>query len=319
MYYFFHVIRLFTENEGVVVLVQYLISYSSIILLYKAVVDIFGSITQGFITALIYLFFIDIITWNSYLLAESLYASMVCISLYLLWQVRNKPSLRLISLTSLVVVFTIFIKPTGIGLLGALGVVWLVRTLRKIQSGAMRSALAVGIILIFLAVVNRMLTTYLIIENYKIGEIIYAITTLPNHPDLDQMVITPPANAYEPPAEWPQIIRIPAFIIHHPVYWLKLFFSKVFYFLVHIRPYWSWSHNAVSLVFLIPAYLLAIRALVKGRLHGELRIFFLAYVTIHTLSVSLTSVDWDGRFIVPIIPVLFIAAVQGLSKPKSSI
>lgn len=217
-------------------------------------------------------------------------------------------------LAILIVLLTVLAKPTGIALLGAILAVAFYKVTSKLKIAAYKWMLLSSICILFLLLTNKMLSTFTLIENdYAKGEIVYGITTVsPNRPGLDKLIVIPPNNMYIPPIDHPPLLRIISFIIHHPAYWLKLFITKLFYFFFHIRPYWSLSHNLFSLLFLIPVYFFSIRGLVVGKLTKEKLLFLVPFFALHVLSVGLSTVDWDGRFLMPLLPVLFLLATAGI-------
>lgn len=310
---FTFVIHSISKSDLAIVIAQYLLSYIAVLSIYKTSTFIFSDANKALACSLFYICFIEIISWNSYILCESVYLSLTCISFYLLslWHLRSRNVFMLI-LTALVVLLTMFSKPTGIALLGALSAV----VLHSLWTKLKHTYLKVGAIfissVIFILLANKMLATYLIMENYQIGEIIYAISTLPGKPEYTSMIITPPHDLYIPSEKYSPVIRIIIFIANNPVYWVKLFCMKLFYFFSHVRPYWSVKHNLFCLFMLIPIYFYFFRGLVQNVLSNKLAIFTVTYVVLHALSVGITSVDWDGRFLMPVLPILFLLGTNGL-------
>lgn len=309
---FIFLVRIINEDLMTIAICQYLLSYLAVIALFKTSIIIFKNERVAFISAFLYIFFIEIISWNSYILPESLYLSAICFSLYVLVLIYYRQVRLYLYIVAIIVIpFSVLMKPTGISLLGALLVCLVYYIVKKMESKMLRCLFTSIVCIAFLLLVNRMLHTYLIMENYEKGEIIYAITTLPYNSDYDPLILTPPAGLYLPPDHYPPIIKILSFIYHHPVYWFHLFFTKMFYFFGHIRPYWSWYHNLFSILFLLPAYFYFFKSLVKCSVPFMISLFSMAYVILHVLSVCITSEDWDGRFLLPLLPVLFILCSKG--------
>jgi hypothetical protein len=165
----------------------------------------------------------------------------------------------------------------------------------------------------FLLLLDQMLKNYLILENYKLGEVIYEVTEAGKKYDVSYLLIDVPSNLYQPMAN-SSLLNIVLFAIHHPFYWSKLFLYKVFFLFVHVRPYWSGYHNTISMLFLIPSYYLFVRGIAyKWRQELLPFIFAVTYILFHALSIGLTSNDWDGRFLIPILPVIFLFSGKGLT------
>jgi hypothetical protein len=295
---------------------QYVLGLLAAIALYYTSVNLWGNRTHAFVTILFFLIFIEIGQWASYILAESLFVSFICFSLYLLSLTYKKSKNKLLYLaTAIVIFFTSFIKPTGVAFIGSLLIVLVVQVLRQQKSKVWRASLIGFSILAFLILVNQMLTTFLIMENYQKGEIIYAISTLPPRAEYEMMVITPPKEIYIPEENLPPLIKVIAFIFHHPIYWTQLFASKLFFLMAHVRPYWSKIHNVYSLAILLPGYVLFFKG-IKIERDNMLLVFSISYLVIHLLSVSITSDDWDGRFLLPMLPIIFLFTGRGINAIK---
>jgi hypothetical protein len=302
------------EGYNSIVLGQYLLSLFSVLALYQAARFLWPKKRYALLSALLLILFIDVPMWNSYVLTESLYVSFTCFSIYgiVLILKKEKPTWFIV-LTSLIILFTVLVKPTGIALLGAVSIVFASRWILKIRNELVKYAISVCLLISFASLLNTMLETYLIMDNYQLGEIIYDVTTLPDQLHGHVLIISPPENSYQPPDHYPQLAKIVLFFLHHPIYWTELFVSKIFYLLFHIRPFWSWSHNLFSLVVLIPCYYFAIQIIFRERsVHKQISLFAMVYLLIHILSVGITSEDWDGRFLMPMLPVVFLFAGRGM-------
>jgi 4-amino-4-deoxy-L-arabinose transferase-like glycosyltransferase len=306
-------IHLFHNSSIAIVVGQYLIGFLASISLYKTSFIIWQNKRSALITVLLYLLFIDISSWNSYVLAESIFVSFICFSMHCLVLVYSgKRNFWFILLTGIVVLFTVLIKPTGIALLGALLTVLIYKPLSEIKNKPAYTGTMIFIVCVFLLLVNRMLATYLVMENYQLGEIIYAVSTVSGQYDVTSLMVATPDNIYQPPADYPPLFKIISFFFHHPIYWLELFLSKAYYLLLHVRPFWSKGHNLFSLFVLIPSYFFFLKAIIQEKTNTQVVTFVKTYLFIHLLSVCITSDDWDGRFLIPMLPVIFLFEGRGL-------
>lgn len=312
---FVFVINLFFDGPLSIVIAQYILSLIAVVLVYKTSLLLFINTKAAIISSVSYILFIEILSWNSYILCESLYCSLTCISLYLIacTYKRTDPPPYLYILTAVAVGITTLTKPTGIALLGAILTIAFIRLWHNKKNISFRIAAALVVGTTFILVINKMLSTYLVIENYQLGEVIYAITTLPHNALYDTLIIDPPDNIYIPSQQYPPLLRIVMFILNNPFYFFWLFSSKVFYFIFHIRPYWSLTHNLFTLLFLIPFYFYCIRAFVAQNIQKEIKIFSAIYLLIHCISIGLTSEDWDGRFLMPLLPLIFLLGASEIS------
>jgi hypothetical protein len=119
--YLLIIFKIFSGSLVAAVIGQYVLSFLAVIALYYGAILLSRSIVSSVITCLLFVGFADIPQWNSYILAESVYTTFTCFSIYFLAIVRErKAGVIGISAAIAVVTFTFFIKPTGIALLGAL-------------------------------------------------------------------------------------------------------------------------------------------------------------------------------------------------------
>jgi hypothetical protein len=94
--------------------------------------------------------------------------------------------------------------------------------------------------------------------------------------------------------------------IFNPLYSLQLFGIKLFYYLMYIRPYYSWSHNILALCALIPMYVAFVRAIRGNFLGSYVKVFSLTLIGFSALSVALLSDNWNSRFLMPVLPLVFL-------------
>ena len=311
--YAFYIFVIQSLHSGIeyIIMGQYALGALAVVSLYCTSLNAWKNSFAAWFSCCVFIVFLDIAQWNSYVLTESLYTSFTCFSLYFLSLLyTGRRNYLLYTITILVVIFTFFIKPTGIALLGTVIIVLTFQVVQKLQSRILRLAVQVAACVLTLLLANRMLANYTIMENYQLGEVIYAVTTLPLEPGYHSLVVTPPDNLYVPPPHYPPLLKIIAFVVHHPIYWSQLFFTKAFFLLAHVRPYWSAFHNGYAILFLLSCYFLLVKAM-RSEKSNVLFLFALLYLAIHAVSVCLTSEDWDGRFLMPMLPVIMLASGQG--------
>ncbi|MFC4873609.1 hypothetical protein [Negadavirga shengliensis] len=304
-------VRSVHDSLGAIVLAQYLFSFMGLIAVYFAAGKVTANWLMALATAMLYLVFFEISIYNSYILCESLFVSMNAICLYFLvnWYRGNRQWFYLVP-GALVLIYTVSIKPTGIALMGAMLALFIFFLWRRLGSAVLKTAF-VGLVAIgFLVLVNRMLATYGMMNDYRLGEIVYGVSGFDQSNFYPLLTVERPEQLYLPGRSYGPLAQIVLFIGHHPLYWSKLFFGKLFYYFAHIRPYWSLWHNVYSVLLLVPLYGFAIKGMIS--FSPTARIFVLAFICIHALSIGLTTVDWDGRFLLPLLPLLFVLAGKGV-------
>jgi hypothetical protein len=160
--------------------------------------------------------------------------------------------------------------------------------------------LMVGLFLLL----NAMLKDSMLVESYASGEVIYPSISLGIKPPVDLII---PITDHYP------LTRVVLFIAGNPIYFLKLYFVKLFLFLGNMKPYYSPIHNVMIALVLYPLYGMAIRGYkIMDRHQGKY--FIAAYVVTQSFSVAMTSENWDGRFLIPLLPFIFILSAIGIGK-----
>lgn len=292
-----------------VVLTQYILSFIAVICIYMAALQLFNSHSSALIAALLYLGFFEICLYSAYILCEANLVSLTTISLYFitLWH-KGKSNIWNILLGSIVILLASLTKPTGVAIITAL-LVWVVfKANQKISSKSLKMAIVSILLIPFLFLINKMLTPFGFMNDYSRGELIFGMFQYPNSPHYDLLTIDKPSPMYFPDESYPAILRLSLFILHHPIYWLKLFFGKITLLFLHIRPFWSIGHNLFSLAFLLPTYYFFIKSIREEKIISEVKVFVLAFITFHALSVGMLTDDWDGRFLIPVLPIIFLFA-----------
>ncbi len=313
---FIYVIRLLaqSDNEIYLVMAQYAYSLIGLLFLYLSVFRLYNDKNAALAGSCLYLLFVEISFWNSYILCESFYLNTIIITFYLLvsWFRDKRISYLWILLTAIFILLSFLIKPTGIAILIAffVTVYMLIQRSDRLNVYYIKGVMFAGIVLAIL-LLNKMLETYLIMENYQMGEIIYGITTVSSYESYQTLVVDPPSHLKILSDEYAPLSRLIYFIFFNFGYWLKLTLAKIFYFLLHVRPFWSGVHNVFNSMILIPLYILTIRQIFKSEY--LVKVFVMVYLSCHIVIVGLTSVDWDGRFLIPIMPVLFILSAKQIS------
>lgn len=278
--------------------------------LYKTIKIFHGTTPAPLIGGVLFLVFIEISIWNSYILCESFYFNNIVFTFYFLAKtfIQKKFTVTNIALSVFFTILTTFSKPTGIVIiLSIASTAYLYFWLHS------KWHLRIKIITFFLVyfmigdLINMMIETFQIIENYQFGEIIYNILSLPQKAEYNSLTHTVPELNLLPP-QFPPLIRLIHFIFFNFEFWCILFLKKIYFFLMHIRPYWSLKHNLYNIIILLPINILALWQIVIT--NNFVKFFILIYLVLHILIVGITTVDWDGRFFLPLIPIIIIFAAQ---------
>jgi hypothetical protein len=154
-----------------------------------------------------------------------------------------------------------------------------------------------------------------LIDSYARGEVIY--------PNIS-VGLEIPADLVIPAKDAPAFARMFMFAFDNPVYFAKLSFYKMILFIGNVKPYFSPIHNAIIVLILYPVYIFSIIGFFRFTKTQFEKYFIVGYVASLAFTVSLTSENWDGRFLVPVLPFIFLLASHGiittfehLNKPKT--
>ena len=103
-----------------------------------------------------------------------------------------------------------------------------------------------------------------------------------------------------------------AYAVDHPRETIHLATLRILAVLAHVRPYYTPRHNFALLGLLVPLYCLAVVGLIGAR--RELLAALLAVViAAHFLVFALTWSDWDGRSLLQVLPLIGVLAARGLA------
>lgn len=241
----------------------------------------------------------DLQRFNAYLLTESLFASTVMLTFWIVMRVRHWSDAWL---TLPPLVLAIVLRPNGflvpIAVLAA-GFRWAWQRSNRKQ----RLGLLVGIRIIELSTVfliNPVLRTYHVIETYARGQIIGGYKA---------WLVYPTAPLVLPAPDRLPLVRMWLFMWEQPGFFFKLAGFKLLAFMAYVKPYWSMPHQVVGALVIWPAWLLAgwaLRIASPGRL-------FLGTLLIGQASIVLLTIEnWDSRFLTPLLPALFALAALGV-------
>ncbi|MFK7954097.1 MAG: hypothetical protein AB8B73_14710 [Ekhidna sp.] len=288
-------------GEEAIIYVQFAAAITAIFCSYKLSFNLTGKSSIALLAPILYVLWFKFQQWNLVLYTDALFSHMVIISIYALVNADNtKKKLAVIPL----IIFTCFIRPTGFGLLLA-AFVFLVKNMIE-NRGFKRGEKMVFFFVLFLISVlllNAAMCDFVdsFLESYQVAEVIYPKIQI--FVDLPSYLIISDGN-------YPPLVRLSLFIIQNPIYFLKLSVIKGALFLGHIKPYYSTSHNVLIGLFLYPTYLLAVRGYLSLK-DSKVKWVLLTFILFQFLTVCMTSENWDGRFLLPVLPPIFILSSLG--------
>jgi len=205
-----------------------------------------------------------------------------------------------------------FTKPTGIALLGGVLLSVAVSLWKKENFKQIKWVVLTGLVVAFFILLNSMLSTFGFVEAYQMGEIVYNSHKIKHLDYAKYLMINVPENLFVPDSNLPTIFQFVLLIVGNPIYSLKLFGTKLLYYIFYVRPYYSILHNLLALLVLVPVYLTFMNELFNKELRLPLKSFIIGFVGISILSSTLLTVDWNSRFLVAVLPVIFVLSSRNI-------
>ena len=256
----------------------------------------------GILSLIIFLFYPPIQIFNFYILTESLFINFIIIGFYIL--IRNY-KLYSIFLGILFLCYTASIRPFGIIILPLI-LVYLFMIALKFN----KKKIIYFLISLFILI---LIFTYFIIDYLVIllgvpklllsGDIIWNYNFI--KPPYDQsLLIYNDMGAFE----------VISYIFNYPMYFLSNFATKLFWFFLRFRPFYSDPHNLFLIVSSLFFYIFAIISFFNKSRKPEAIYFMILFIVMITFTVLLTVVDWDARFSLPILPFIFLFTSSGIIK-----
>ena len=283
-----------------VMYVHFFVAIIAIICSYRLAKGVMKNEYMALFAPLFYIMWYKFQQWNLIVYTDALFAHMVIVSIYFFQKARRE--VEIVGVVTLIL-FTSLLRPTGLGLLLASGV-YLCYKFWELNFRFRRILWVIGGGCALL-LLNWMLGPFIgsFIKSYEGAEIIYPGISLFMHPSTSLNI---PAESHYP------LVQLVLFIFHNPIYFLKISALKGALFIGHIKPYYSWVHNLFIIAFLYPIYLLAIRGFLAMKC-SLLKVVMASFILFQILTISVTSENWDGRFLLPILPLVFLLAAIGIT------
>lgn len=295
---------------GWIVAAQCVMSLLACLCLYKTGWQLTQNKIGGLLAAILFLGWIKISQWNFYIHPESIFTSLCAITFCsIIWYINKQGSILLVLCTAAI---TFWIKPTGF-VLGLSFLIMLIASLWQSMKLRWYSIMAIylGLMLLLVPLLNIMLASFNIVEQMATGEIIYGYSLSDRFVWQDVFILKPNRPLFLPIKGEAPLFQIVEFMMQNFSYFITLTASKLLTFVIHMKPFFSNPHNLVIALVLYPCYWFSIKG-IQSHPTILLKIFTFSYLALHCLIVALTVEDWDGRFLLPLLPVIFLFAGKGI-------
>jgi hypothetical protein len=278
---------------------QYLLSLIATVLFYQGLCKLLKNNTATFFSTLLLICYLPIQQWNTCLLTESIFISLILLFVRA-FSIEKKSHKWLILI--LISILAATVRPNG-------GILFFtcmsVYGIQFIQQDKKISILFTMIIAIALFLLHSFTDTFyqFLLDSFNKGEIICGY----NH------WTSPYKTNIQNDHSSGSIIKILELFFANPIKSMQLFASRFFALWSDMRSYYSLSHNLFIGLYLIIAYAAAIIGFIQYRkVFTELASATLLYCGINSLLIMITYADWDGRFLAPLLPMVFIWSGLGI-------
>ena len=291
--------------KGVIVC-QTLISGLAAVVLYKTTRMLAGNYMAPALATLLFIGWYDLQFYNGFILTESLYISLLIFAFYLLVKFQSvRQSLWVLP----VLLYISLMRPNGFIALIAYFAYLFTVTFTSIRSTKYKTALALLITIVPVAAIllvdRYLLQQFTIVETYNEGKLIFMYDGLLVHSD--KPIVMPPADASP-------LTKMFLFVKENTSYFLRMSFYRFLLFWGNVKPFYSMLHNAVIVLVIYPLYFFTIKAMAATkRMPVPLTVFVAFLLLLQCFITTVTSEDWNGRFLMSLIAFVFIFGSTGLS------
>lgn len=283
------------------IVLQLSVSLISILLFYKGLCRILKNELSAFLSALPVVLYIPVQQWNVCLLTESLYISTV---LLFVWAYSIDDTKKKWIILFVIAVTATTLRPNG-GILLILFFILFGKHFLTKQNRAYIYGFGLLATIGLLFLLNKTTTIFyqFLLDSFNKGEVIcgYSGWTIPIKTSID---VEPSKGS---------IIKITELVYTQPTACIQLALYRFIALWTDVRMYYSNIHNIFIALILLPTYLLAGIGIFQYRkIHSNLFLITVIYTGLNSLLIMFTYADWDGRFLAPLLPIIFIWSALGV-------
>ncbi len=285
------------------VLIQLLINGLATISFYKLAHFLSDNTKTANIATGLFMVFIPLQIWNTYLYTESLFISLGII--FSSWLLRSNMRLSLLPLVLGGLVVLTLTRPSGILFVVPTFIYLLQKLIVGRYAIAKRLAILAGAGAITVFFVNYLYRTGggdLDVMKPYIEEHIICFMPAPQPNGHLQLVQT-----------GQPIGDLWYYMLHNPAHFLRLFGLRLWGFVNLARPYYSTLHNMALYLTMLPIYLFAIIGFAKKIKPGG-RLYMGALLLVYAVAIAMQCDDYHSRFIMVLFPYILFFAAVGITK-----
>lgn len=243
----------------------------------------------------------DIVRWHTYILTDSLYISLMALTIWALWIAIDDPVPMKLFLIVAFALCSALIRPTGwFVVIAALAFV-----VARSQSRRVRGTTALCGLGLFL-LLGVLPATHDRVAVARPGAKIAQGVVIPG--DESTWISMPVSEMDDEGVE-----GATAYLLQNPVAVARLSLARISTELVGIRSYYSPAHNLVIAAFLLPTYVLAATALWLGWRDPGVRWTSLI-IAVHLVFIAVAFASYDARFLAYMLPGFALLAAIGIQE-----
>ncbi|MBA3300919.1 MAG: glycosyltransferase family 39 protein [Thermoleophilaceae bacterium] len=242
----------------------------------------------------------DIAQWNAFVLPDSLYISAVPIVIWLADRAVGRNWRGYAPAVAMLVVAST-LRPNGWILALLVLTYWLLRADLRAR---VRIAAIAGTFALVLALVAAGPSQEDTTETLQPAELLRAGVVVYDHPGSNLSVADDDSRS----KGW---AGVTSYAADHPVDTTRVLAARAVTEILHTRKFYTARHNRVIMVTLLPAYFFAIWGFVVCR-RRPLTILIAAVIAAHLALVAIVAADYDGRYLLHFLPLIYVMSGAGL-------
>ena len=262
----------------------------------------------GLICLFFFITYIPIQLRNFFILTEILFVNLSIILLYLCFFKRDHKILIL-----LISLFILFLRPQGfLIILSLFFTIVILKRLNRNYNIIINVVLIFTSLFLFIFFLNIGIQDYNLISSLSRG-LIWGYSFDTNSICKKECIqgFTNP-DLYEK-----NIFQFFLYVKDNFLIILKVSFYKIILFFSGWRPYYSNLHNIYKFIYHLPIFILFCAYFFNLKKLNPFETFSIFYMILSVLFVSVTFVDWSGRYVMTVLPIMMIYASSSLVKLMS--
>jgi hypothetical protein len=285
---------------GFVVVIQVLLSGFAILRFYQLCQQLTKSKIRGLLGALLLIIFIPLQSWNFYLYSDSIFISLVIIFLGVVYKHANRGWLGVLKIL-LFLLILIFSRPHGLLLIPPTFFYLLFKKQDKVHR-----LTTAGITGVFFT-----LMYFLLNKAFKGGEDMDAMKPFIEEHIICFVPLKPEGASLDLLNTDSPVKNLLYYVTHNPLHYLKLMVLKLWSFFNITRPYYSFGHNLLLCLYIIPLYFFAVASIRRfWKSNSAYALFIFGLIVLYPLGATLQCDDWHSRFTMVVIPSLSVLSIS---------